>query len=292
MFGRRPDGKQLKKVPMVFKLIPSVMKERNDSQVLFKEDIPIKKIEEYIAEKAKEGIKLSLMDVVIAGIIRILSERPQLNRFCINGRVYTRKSLSLSLVIKKSLDDDSDETPLKFMFKGGENIFEVKEITEKLIKENKEVTAKSSIDKFVEKLSSIPYGLVIPVVTFLKWLDKHGLLPKKIIDMLPFHTTAFLTNVGSLGIDAIYHHLYNFGTTSMFFAMGRKKKSYIYEDDEIKQEKCITFAFVGDERICDGYYYASSFRSLIKVLKNPKVLEEKVEVKSEYTDLTGKPYEV
>ena len=105
------------------------------------------------------------------------------------------------------------------------------------------------------------------------YLDKHGMMPKAIIELSPFHTSAFLTNVGSLGIDSIYHHLYNFGTTSMFFSMGKKKKSYIYEDDEIRQEKCITIAFVGDERICDGYYYASSFKQLSKYLRKPELLE-------------------
>ena len=113
------------------------------------------------------------------------------------------------------------------------------------------------------------------------FMDKHGCMPKAIINASPFHTSVFLTNVGSLGIDSIYHHLYNFGTTSLFFAMGKKKKSYIYEDDEIHEEKCFTIAFVGDERICDGHYYASSFRQLSKYLKNPELLEERVETKKD-----------
>ena len=104
-------------------------------------------------------------------------------------------------------------------------------------------------------------------------MDKHGIMPKVVIKASPFHTSVFLTNVGSLGIDSIYHHIYNFGTTSLFFSMGKKKKSYIYEDDEIKEEKCITIAFVGDERICDGHYYASSFKQLNKYLKKPELLE-------------------
>ena len=108
----------------------------------------------------------------------------------------------------------------------------------------------------------------------LKFLDKHGIMPKAVIKASPFHTSVFLTNVGSLGIDSIYHHIYNFGTTSLFFSMGKKKKSYIYEEDEIKEEKCITIAFVGDERICDGHYYATSFKQLNKYLKRPELLEK------------------
>ena len=90
MFGRRSDGKELKHVSPIFRLMPIIMKERNDSQVLFKQDIPIAKMEEYINKKAEEGIKLSLMDIFYAGIVRIIAEKPKLNRFVMNGRTYAR----------------------------------------------------------------------------------------------------------------------------------------------------------------------------------------------------------
>lgn len=145
---------------------------------------------------------------------------------------------------------------------------------ENTIKQNKDTATSNNTDNMAGALSKTPTIFVKFAVNLFRFLDKHGLLPRFIINASPFHTSAFLTNVGSLGIDTIYHHLYNFGTTSMFFAMGKKKKSYIYEDDEIKKEKCITIAFVGDERICDGYYYASSFRSFIRYLNHPELLEE------------------
>ena len=88
---------------------------------------------------------------------------------------------------------------------------------------------------------------------------------------------AFLTNVASLGIDAIYHHLYDFGTTGLFLAMGKKKRDFIYDDETIKEEKCISLAFVCDERICDGYYFASSVKMFNRFLKKPELLEENVE---------------
>ena len=122
-------------------------------------------------------------------------------------------------------------------------------------------------------------------VSFIKFVDNRGKLPKFLLEVSPFHTSCFVTNVGSLGIDSIYHHLYNFGTTSMFFAIGKKKKSYMFEDDEIKEEKSISLAFVGDERICDGYYFAHSFRTLTKYLKKPELLEEKLEKAQQDPDL-------
>ena len=38
MFGFRPDGKKVKNVAPVFKIIPSIMLDRCDSQVFFKQD--------------------------------------------------------------------------------------------------------------------------------------------------------------------------------------------------------------------------------------------------------------
>ena len=274
MFGYRSDGKKIKDLPPIFKIMPCVMPERVDSQVYFKQDIALKSLDEYIDRKAEEGIKISYMNIVYAAIVKIIGERPNLNRFAMNGSLYQRNKVYVSLVIKKSLTDDGTETPIKLDFDGSENIFEIKNKLDEAIEKNKEVSNMNGTDKLTLAFSFIPNGLIRVAFKFLMFLDKHGLMPKKIIEVSPFHTSVFLTNVGSLGIDSIYHHIYNFGTTSLFFSMGKKKKSYIYEDDEIKEEKCITIAFVGDERICDGHYYASSFKQLNKYLKKPELLEK------------------
>ena len=273
MFGHRSDGRKIKTLPAFFKVIPSVMLERNDSQVLYKQDIPIKYLDEYIDNKAKDGIKIAYMHIIYAAIVRVIAVRPLLNRFVMNGTTYARNKIYVSLAIKKNLTDDGVETTTKIEYQGTETIFDIKQKLDAIIEQNKEVEANNETDKLAKTLGLIPTGLIRVAVKFLKFLDRHGLLPKAIIKASPFHTSVFLTNVGSLGIDTIYHHLYNFGTTSMFFSMGKKKKSFIYEDEEIKEEKCITLAFVGDERICDGFYYANSFKSLFRYLKKPELLE-------------------
>lgn len=276
MFGYRSDGKKIKDLPPIFKIMPCVMPERVDSQVYFKQDIALKSLDEYIDRKAEEGIKISYMNIVYAAIVKIIGERPNLNRFAMNGSLYQRNKVYVSLVIKKSLTDDGTETPIKLDFDGSENIFEIKNKLDEAIEKNKEVSNMNGTDKLTLAFSFIPNGLIRVAFKFLMFLDKHGLMPKKIIEVSPFHTSVFLTNVGSLGIDSIYHHIYNFGTTSMFFSMGKKKKSYIYEDDEFRQEKCITLAFVGDERICDGYYYANALKQFNRYMKKPEMLEENI----------------
>lgn len=281
MFGHRSDGRKLKTLPPFFRVIPSVMLERSDSQVYFKQDISLNAIDEYIDRKAAEGTKFSYMNIIYAALVRILAERPQLNRFAMNGTLYARNQILVSLAIKKSLSDEGTETTIKMPFTGTENIFEIKEKLDKVIEANKDTSTSNSTDRLAKALSLVSNGTLRRAIKLLSFLDRHGIMPKAVINASPFHTSLFLTNVGSLGIDSVYHHLYNFGTTSLFFAMGKKKKSFIYDDDEIHEEKCITLAFVGDERICDGYYFANSFKLLSKYLRKPELLEEHAQVKED-----------
>lgn len=281
MFGYRRDGKKAKNLQPFFYVIPHVMKTRCDSQVYFKTDIPLEPLDAYINKKAEEGIKLSYMNIIYAALVKLLAERPNLNRFVMNGKIYDRNEIYMSLAIKKNLTDDGQETTIKLPFTGKENIFEIKEKLDKAIEKNKDSKEANDTDILATVLSHTPSTLVGIFVGFMKILDKYGLLPRWVLKASPFHTSMFLTNVGSLGIDYIYHHLYDFGTTSLFFAMGKKKKSYIYEEDEIKESKCITLGFVGDERICDGFYYASSMKLLNKYLRKPEILENLVKEKEE-----------
>ena len=281
MFGFRSDGRKLKNIGPFFRVIPHVMKTRSDSHVYYMQDIPLTTLDEYIAKKEKEGIKISYMNIIYAALVRLLAERPRLNRFVMNGRTYARKGIYISLAIKKEMTDDTEETTIKLPFTGTENIFEIKEKLNNTIAKNKDLFNQNSTDKLARFLWLVPNWLMKFIVNTLMFLDKHGMMPKSVINASPFHTSAFLTNVGSLGIDAIYHHIYNFGTTGIFLAMGKKKKSYICEDDNIVEEKAISLAWVADERICDGFYYANAIKSFNRYLKKPELLEENITPKED-----------
>lgn len=282
MFGYRSDGKKLKDIPPFFKIIPQIMKTRSDSQVYYTYDMPIKEMDKYIDKKAEKNVKISYMDIIYSALVRLMAERPSLNRFVMNGRTYARNEILISLAIKKNLTDEGEETTIKLPFVGNENIFEIKEKLSNAINENKNIEIDNETDMLATALSIIPNFLLKFAINIIIFLDKHGMLPKAIIKASPFHTSAFLTNVASLGIDAIYHHLYDFGTTGIFLAMGKKKKSYIYDDDTFKEEKCISLAFVCDERICDGYYFANSVKLFNKYLKKPELLEGNIKKVENY----------
>lgn len=281
MFGLRSDGRKLKTLGPFFRVIPHVMKERSDAHVYYTQDLPLKSLDTYISKKEEEGIRMSYMNIIYAALVRMLAEKPALNRFVMDGRTYARNGITISLAIKKEMTEEIEETTLKIPFTGSENIFEVKEKLDSTIAKNKDLSAENSTDRLAKLLSLVPDWLFKFIVNILMFLDKHGMMPKAVINASPFHTSAFLTNVGSLGIDAIYHHLYNFGTTGVFLAMGKKKKAYIYEDDNIVQEKTISLAWVADERICDGFYYANALKSFYRYMKKPELLEKNITPKED-----------
>lgn len=281
MFGLRSDGRKLKTLGPFFRVIPHVMKERSDAHVYYTQDLPLKYLDAYISKKEEEGIRMSYMNIIYAALVRMLAEKPALNRFVMDGRTYARNGITISLAIKKEMTEEIEETTLKIPFTGSENIFEVKEKLDSTIAKNKDLSAENSTDRLAKLLSLVPDWLFKFIVNILMFLDKHGMMPKAVINASPFHTSAFLTNVGSLGIDAIYHHLYNFGTTGVFLAMGKKKKAYIYDDDNVVQAKTISLAWVADERICDGFYYANALKSFYRYMKKPELLEKNIEPKKD-----------
>lgn len=281
MFGLRSDGRKLKTLGPFFRVIPHVMKERSDAHVYYTQDLPLKYLDAYISKKEEEGIRMSYMNIIYAALVRMLAEKPALNRFVMDGRTYARNGITISLAIKKEMTEEIEETTLKIPFTGSENIFEVKEKLDSTIAKNKDLSAENSTDRLAKLLSLVPDWLFKFIVNILMFLDKHGMMPKAVINASPFHTSAFLTNVGSLGIDAIYHHIYNFGTTGVFLAMGKKKKAYIYDDDNVVQEKTISLAWVADERICDGFYYANALKSFYRYMKKPELLEKNIEPKKD-----------
>lgn len=282
---RRKDGVLVPDVDPLFKIIPIIMKERSDSQIFYSYDIPITNMEAYIEDKRKQGINVSYLHIVYAAMVRTIAKRERLNRFVMSGRVYKRNEIILTMVAKKSLSDEAPETTLKIKFNGNETVEEVRDILNKEIEHFKTQDDLNKTDRLIEFLIDLPFWIFKYGVNFLMKLDKWNLLPKAIIDISPFHSTGFITNVGSIGVDSIYHHIYNFGTVGIFVAMGKKKKTYIYEDEELKEERAISISFVLDERICDGYYFANSVRVFNKYLKNPYLLDEKEDFKEEVEDI-------
>lgn len=282
MFGKRYDGRRVHNIDPFQRIIPYIMKTRTDSMNMFEDLIPCDSFDAYIREKNAEGIKISYMHILIAAIVRLIALRPQLNRFVMNHKIYTRPKIWVSFVVHQTLRDGSTGTTIKLCFEGTETIFEIcDKINQAIQKETTQKTESNATDKLAGLIMSIPSPLISFVVNILMFMDRHNLLPKAVLEASPFHTSFFLTNLKSLGINHVYHHVYEFGTTGLFIAMGKEKNLLVMKGDEIAGQKNMGFSLVCDERFCDGLYFAISLRQLKKFLANPACLEEPLDKKVE-----------
>lgn len=280
---KRPDGRLVKSVPPIQKIMPYIMKTRTDSMNMYDDAFDCAAMDEYIKEQEARGIKMTYMHIFIAGVVRMIALRPQLNRFIMNGRIYTRDKIYVSFVVHPRLCDGDVETTIKLEFEGTETIQEIAETINRRIKE--ETTARegeNGTDKLARVLTNIPGPVIRFAVNTLMWMDRHNLLPKAIIDLSPFHTSFFITNLKSLGINYIFHHTYEFGTTGLFFAIGKEQEyAALDKEGDVSNDKRMGWGLVSDERFCDGLYYALSLRQLRRFIKNPKMLETPLEAKVE-----------
>jgi len=272
-FMKRSDGYLLKDLKPFVKIIPYVMEKRSDSQDFSKQVIPAENIDKYILEKKQAGYNFSYMHVFIAAYVRVIAERPMLNRFVMSSQIYQRNKIYLSMAVKRSFRDDGEETTVKFEFTGKENIFEIAEIIDKDIDRAVSSSEDNNTDKLAERVMSMPGFVKKILVRIIKAADMLNLLPKNVIDASPFHTTMFFTYLKSIDIQYIYHHLYDFGTTGLFAALGKTVKLPVVENDQVVIKKCCEIGYTMDERICDGVYYARSFKLFEKYINNPWLLE-------------------
>lgn len=273
--GDRYDGRLLRTLDPFYKIIPYIMRDRSDAQNFFDDRIDISRTEAFLRTvKNKSSENMGFLHVVIAAMVRTISQRPGLNRFIAGQKIFARNEILISLALKKKLDEAGPETTIKMKFEASDTIYDVAAKVNKAIGENKKADTENDTDKTARLFMLCP-GLVVRfLVWFLRSLDYYGLMPRAINSISPFHTSVFVTDLGSLGIRPIYHHLYDFGTTSLFIAFGiKQKEKHIDAENNIVEKRSVQLRVVSDERIVDGYYYASAFKLFKSLVQHPERLE-------------------
>ena len=277
----RADGRRIRTLDPFTRMMPYIMERRSDAQNFSKQVFETELLDAYLKDKKKDGYNFTYLHFFIAVIVRVLALRPQLNRFVVNRAVYARNSIEISMVIKRALVDDGQETTVKFSFTGKESIFDAAAIVDAEIQESIRPDANNETDRIAARIMSMPAPLIGAAVRFLKWLDRMGMLPPAIIAASPFHTSVFFTYLKSIKLDYIYHHLYDFGTTGIFIALGRNQKMPRIESGQMVIRNCCEVGFVLDERICDGLYFANSLQLMKRFMDNPYLLEDALDARVE-----------
>lgn len=267
----RADGKRARGLTAIEQAIPHIMPKRVDAQNYVTEYVDEEIVREYIRTVRRErGVRLSRMSVIIAAYHRAAVEHPYINRFVMGSRVYDRNHFCVSFVmLKKRGDGTPDQTTVKIYMDPEDDIFSINRKIDDAIARNSAPKHENSTDKFAAFMFSLP---VLPylVMGVVRLLDRWGLLPRSIIDLSPFHTSMFITNLASINTPHIYHHVYEFGTTSVFLSVGRALPNYLTGELD---KKLIPISVVMDERICTGHNYALFNKTMMRYLRCPQLLE-------------------
>ncbi len=267
----RYDGKRVTDAELMYLFVPYIMPRRYDAQNMITIDIPVDPMHEYINAKRKENVFFSHMTLLLAAYVQVVAEYPLLNRFVNNKLIYDRYNLDVAFVIMRP--GDSDSTISKLRFEKTDTIYDVQRKMDEFIKENNEASSSNSTDRLMEGLKRFPWVMRIGV-PFLMWLDKHNMMPKAVVDASPFHVSMTISNLASIRTNHIYHHCYDFGTTSIFITMGNMREVPKREKGEIVFRRCMPLGVVMDERIASGYYFARSFAKFSQYLAHPELLEQ------------------
>ena len=266
----RADGYRVRTNDAMYELVPYIMPYRYDASNSVTVDIDLDLMQDYIRKCRKKGINMSHMSIIIAGALRIASQNPFLNRFVMNRKIYARNHFCVSFVTLQP--GKTSDTVNKLYFSLDDDIFTVNRKVQEAIERMQQPTSQNALDKLMASLVRIPF-LVGAAVGVLKFIDKYFTLPFSIINASPFHTSLFITNLASIRTNAIYHHLYEFGTTGIFISMGQPERRIEKNGETVEEKKIMPLGIVTDERIANGHYYGRCFRELNRYYKNPELLE-------------------
>jgi 2-oxoacid dehydrogenases acyltransferase (catalytic domain) len=255
------------------KLAAYLLDRRTDAQVFGKETIFTDKIDSFLAEKRGDGRQIGYTAVMIAALVRTIAERPRLNRFVVNGQLYARHGIHISMTVKRSRDEDAEETSIKLSFTGTENIFDVAESPQRAVGEARSDDGNVAAST-AERIMAWPGPTKKSVVGLLKVMDRYNVLPRPLIEVSPFHSSVFFSQLKSIRTDYVYHHLWNVGTAGIFVALGEVKDVVVPQERAVVVKRACEFGFTVDERMCDGVYLSRSLELLKDYLQNPCLLEQ------------------
>lgn len=273
--GDRKDGRLLRELDPMHQFMPYIYPKRTESEAFIAEVIDLTAVNEYLQQKnaAQQEHPFTLFHIICTALLKTVVLRPKLNRFIAGRRVYQRNFLSVAFVAKNTFSDEGAESLVMLKF---DDDFTAADVKDRIISRVKEVRkgATDNSTGVIEKLVSLPRPLLRFVTKLIHVLDYHGRLPYAIWKEEPNYSTLFLSNLGSIKLNAAYHHLNTFGTNSLFAVIGEKgPRPYFDENGQAEMRDSLKIGITLDERIADGYYYANSIKLFKHLMHHPELLD-------------------
>ena len=273
--GDRKDGRLLRTLNPYSKFVPFIMPERVDRLVGYEESFEVSEVDRRLRRLRVEGSKgIGILHFLIACHVRAASMLPGVNRFIAGRRIYANNDISVVMTVKHSMSVDATETSIKVHFQPTDTIFDIYRKMNEKIEEVKAAEKDNSTEELAGVFAKFPRFILRFVIAVLRAMDYYGLIPEALEEASPFHGSMIITDLGSLRIGPVYHHIYNFGTLPVFIAFGAKYHKYeITKKRELEEKKYIDTKMVVDEGIVDGHYYSQLLQAYRYMFQHPEILE-------------------
>lgn len=267
----RADGTPVTNIGVLRRMLPTLMPSRNDSIVYYEQQLDLTRTLPWLEARQPS---ITLYELVIAALVRVWSERPQLNRFTAGGKLYQRNEIAFTISVKKSLDENAPLTSIKAVFDPNDTIEDTCKRVEALIEKGKNRERETESEKEMRVVTKLPVGIMRWLVRLQRFVDWFGLLPRFMTRNDPLYASAYVVNLGSVGLDAAYHHLYEYGNIPFFIVIGRVKKAPVVDDDgQLLVHDVVHIRYSFDERITDGFYTSTALERFRQYVENPALLE-------------------
>jgi len=268
---KRKDGELVQGVPPLRRMMPFIMPSKTESFVLFSQRIDATRSRAFLKEvnaTRSESPPVTRFHLLLRALTIVLRDRPRINRFLAGGRLYQRRGTWISFAAKQSMDDDAALFTLKREFRADETLVQMVDDLHHRLHEGRSGKL-SATDKEVNLLLRLPSPLLRLSVAAARRLDGWNLLPHGMVEIDPLFSSVFVANLGSLRVDACYHHNYEYGNCPLFVTMGRmQKKLGVSRKGEAQIRNVFELKFSYDERIEDGFYCAAGIERLRHLLED------------------------
>ena len=272
---QRKDGRSIPGLGNLRRMMPYLMPTRNEAYVLFAQEIhavPSRELAERLNRERSPDRPVTQFHMLLRGLTRVFAEFPRLNRFVVGGRHYDRDGIWIAFSAKMRLDLDAPVFARKMRFSPDETLLEMVDRIYEVLLEGRS-GRESASDREVHAILRLPGFLRGAVIKLGRRLDAAGLLPQAMIDNDPLYSSAFVANLGSVGLDAAYHHMFEHGTTPIFLTMGRVHRApFVRDDGSVGSREVFAIKYTFDERTEDGFYAAHGLERLRELLENPTQL--------------------
>jgi hypothetical protein len=259
LFSRR-DGDLVRDLPAYRRIMPFIMRTKAESNVLFEQRIDATKGLEFIRRWNAQypDRKISFLHLLVYALVQMLHERPRLNRFVMGSRHYQRRGIWISFSGKKAFHDEAPVITVKQQFDPKQSFGDMVTQLSGAFAEGKS-DKESSVDKELKVFLLVPAPILRFLVKVVFFLDAWNLLPHFFIEGDPLYASAFIANLGSIKLDAAYHHLFEYGNIPIFGTIGKL--------DEKTNELILRWNY--DERTEDGLYCARALELIRERLEAP-----------------------